>query len=49
MGMFPKIVKLIWIVFFDCTYKGIETFKTAYNADKYISLDQLKSGDLSST
>jgi hypothetical protein len=31
-----------------CTHSGIETVKTEYNADNYSSLDQVKSGDLSS-
>jgi len=34
---------------FHCTYNGIETIKIEYNADRYSSLDQVKSGDLSST
>ena len=32
-----------------CTYNGIKIVKTEYNANKYSILDQVKSGDLSST
>ena len=36
-------------IILHCTYNGIKTVNTEYNADKYSILDQVKSGDLSST